>query len=65
MKVDLENIIPISKVNQNFSSASRATDKFGSIVIMKNNNPKYVLMTIEEYQRLEHRPEAKDKNGKR
>lgn len=50
MKINMEQMIPISKVNQNFSFAARETEKHGEIIIMKNNKPKYVLMTFAEYE---------------
>lgn len=50
MKIDMEQMIPISKVNQNFSLAAREAEKHGTIIIMKNNKPKYVLMTFEKYK---------------
>ena len=53
MKIDIDKIIPISKVNQNFSEAARLTDEHGAIIIMKNNAPKFVLITFEKYQEYE------------
>ena len=53
MKIDTQQIISISKVNQNFSEAARLTDKQGVIPIMKSNKPRFVLMTIEKFQELE------------
>ena len=50
MKIDSDNMIPISKVNQNFSDAIKSTEEHGIITIMKNNQPKYVLMTFEKYK---------------
>lgn len=65
MKIDLNRIMSISKVNQNFSEAAKAADEFGSIVIMKNNNPKYVIMTIEEYKSLNHSTELAKTDAER
>lgn len=53
MKIDIAKLIPISKVNQNFSEAARMTEEHGAITIMKNNKPKFVMMTIEQYEKLE------------
>ncbi|MCI2105295.1 MAG: type II toxin-antitoxin system prevent-host-death family antitoxin [Intestinimonas sp.] len=55
MKLDLDTIIPISKVNQNFSQAAREAEKHESIIIMKNSKPKFVLMTFEKYEELERK----------
>lgn len=53
MKIDTQQMMPISKVNQNFSEAARLTDEHGIITIMKSNKPRFVLMTIEKFQELE------------
>lgn len=50
MKIDVEKTLPISKVNQNFSAAARLTEEIGLITIMKNNKPKFVLMTFERFE---------------
>lgn len=53
MKIDLEKMIAISKVNQNFSEAARLTDELGLLTIMKNSKPKFVLMTFEKFKEYE------------
>lgn len=53
MKIDVEQTIAISKVNQNFSAAARIVEEKGLIAIMKNNKPHFVLMTFEEYKKHE------------
>ncbi|MED1722059.1 hypothetical protein [Brevibacillus parabrevis] len=53
MKIDIDKILPISKVNQNFSEAARLADDYGVLTIMKNSKPKFVLMTFEKFQEYE------------
>lgn len=53
MKIDIEKTLSISKVNQNFSAAARMAEKQGLITILKNNQPKFVLMTFEEFEKRE------------
>lgn len=53
MKIDIEKTISISRVNQNFSAATRMTEEHGIITVLKNNKPKFVLMTFEEFERHE------------
>lgn len=53
MKIDVEKTLPVSKVNQNFSAAARLTEEKGLITIMKNNKPKFVLMTFERFLEYE------------
>ena len=43
MLVDTENLVPISEANQNFSRVARLVDERGSVVILRNNKPSYVL----------------------
>ena len=53
MKIDIEKTLSISKANQNFSAAARMTEEHGFITILKNNKPKFVLMTFEEFEKYE------------
>ncbi|EPU41632.1 type II toxin-antitoxin system Phd/YefM family antitoxin [Streptococcus agalactiae] len=49
MQINIENLVSISEVNQNFSKVARMVDTNGTAVILKNNTPKYVLV---DYQSL-------------
>ena len=49
MQINLENLVPITEANQNFSKVARIVDSKGTAVILKNNKPKYVLV---EYDAL-------------
>lgn len=53
MKIDIEKTLSISKVNQNFSAAARMAEEHGLITILKNNKPKFVLMTFKEFEKRE------------
>lgn len=44
MKINLENLVPITEANQNFSKVARIVDSQGAAVILKDNKPKYVLV---------------------
>ena len=55
MIIEVDKTISISKVNQNFSAAARMTDDKEIITIMKNNKPKYVLMTFDKFEEYELR----------
>ena len=48
MKIDTENIYSISEANKNFSHIAKEVDKAGSVVIIKNNKPKYVISKIDD-----------------
>lgn len=39
----------MSEANQNFSKIAKMVDEDKSVVIMKNNKPKYVVLDFEEF----------------
>lgn len=53
MTIDTKQILSISETNQNFSKATRIADKQGSVVIFKNNKPRYMLIDLENNPVLE------------
>lgn len=46
MIIDTNQVISISEANQNFSKATRIADREGSVIIFKNNKPKYLLVDL-------------------
>lgn len=44
MKVNTSNFVSITEANQNFSRIARMVDESGSVVILKNNTPRYLLI---------------------
>lgn len=48
MNIRTNQIVSISEANQNFSRVARTADKLGSVIIFKNNKPKYKLVDIEQ-----------------
>jgi len=48
MLINTDSIISITEANQNFSRVTRMVDEKGSVVILKNNTPRYLV--IEFYQ---------------
>ena len=44
MNINIENLVPISEADQNFSKVARLVDERGTAVILKNNAPRYVLL---------------------
>lgn len=59
MKVDTENLVSITEANQNFSRVARLVDARGSVIIMKNNVPRYL---ISEFGQAEKEQLAKDED---
>ena len=50
MTISTNNLISITEANQNFSRLARLVDENGSVVILKNNKPRYVLMEFNQFE---------------
>lgn len=48
MMVNTNAMVSISEANQNFSRVARMVDEKGTVVIMKNNAPRYLLMDFSQ-----------------
>ena len=44
MNINTKNLVPISEANKNFSRVARLVDENGSVIILKNNAPRYILI---------------------
>ncbi len=44
MTINTKHLVSITEANQNFSRIARMVDESGSVVILKNNTPRYLLM---------------------
>lgn len=53
MNINTRQIVSISEANQNFSSIAREAERMGSVIIFKNNKPKYKLVDIEQDAEIE------------
>jgi antitoxin Phd len=51
MLVNTHKIVSISEANQNFSKIAKLVDEDKSVVIMKNNKPKYILLDFDEFSK--------------
>ncbi|MCM1295349.1 MAG: eukaryotic translation initiation factor 3 subunit D [Muribaculaceae bacterium] len=47
MTVNTNQILSVTEINQNFSKATKMVERSGSVVIFKNNKPRYMLVDIE------------------
>ena len=52
MTIDTTQVLSITEANQNFSRATRIVDKQGSVVIFKNNKPRYMIVSWDDSQAL-------------
>ena len=53
MIIDTDNMVSITEANQNFSKIARMVDENGSVVILKNNKPKYLLIDFPQNENKE------------
>ena len=53
MKLNTNQIVPISEANQNFSLVARMVEKTGEVYIFKNNKPKYKIIDLEHDTAIE------------
>ncbi len=51
MNVNTENLVSITEANRNFSRVARMVDEKGSVVILKNNFPRYLLIEFSQAQK--------------
>ena len=53
MTFKTNQILSATEVNQNFSKATKMVERMGSVVIFKNNKPRYMLVDIQNNPILE------------
>lgn len=58
MNVNTETLVPISEANQNFSKVTRLVDNYGTVIILKNNEPRYVIMEFNQADSLQESDDA-------
>jgi len=58
MLVNTKNLISLTEANQNFSKVARTVDEKGSVIIMKNNTPRYIVIDFKKLEQLETSADA-------
>ena len=53
MQINTNNLVSITEANQNFSRIARLVDENGAAVILKNNQPRYVILEFSQFQNEE------------
>ena len=53
MFINTNQVLSITEANQNFSRATRIADREGSVVIFKNNKPRYIIVNLQDNPMLE------------
>ena len=59
MLIDTENIISVTDANRNFTKATKLAEKNGSVVIMKGNKARFILIDIDQNPQLNMTQEEK------
>jgi len=52
MSIDTNVLVPMTEANQNFSKVVRLVDENGMAVIMKNNKPRYMVLSFQQYDEI-------------
>ncbi|SDP11769.1 antitoxin Phd [Eubacterium maltosivorans] len=50
MNVNTKNLVSITEANQNFSRVARIVDENGSVIILKNNTTRYLIVEFNTTQ---------------
>ena len=53
MTIDTNMLVPMTEANQNFSKVVRMVDETGMAVILKNNEPRYMVLSFQEYDKIQ------------
>ena len=53
MNIDTRVLVPMTEANQNFSKVVRLVDENGMVVILKNNKPRYMVLSYQEYDEIQ------------
>ena len=53
MMVNTNAMVSISEANQNFCRIARMVDEKGSVIIMKNNAPRYLLVEFSQAETMQ------------
>lgn len=48
MMISAREVVGITEANQNFSAVARKVDELKRVVVFKNNQPRYVVYSIDE-----------------
>ena len=51
MTINTKNLVSITEANQNFSRVARLVDENGSVIILKNNTPRYLLIEFSQVEK--------------
>lgn len=53
MMINSNTMVSITDANQNFSKVARLVDECGSVVILKNNVPRYLIIEFSQAEQMQ------------
>ena len=53
MMINTDSMVSMTEANQNFSKVARLVDELGSVVILKNNVPRYLIVEIKQAEKMQ------------
>lgn len=53
MTINTEAMVSITEANQNFSRVARLVDEQGSVVVLKNNAPRYLIIDFSKAEKMQ------------
>ena len=53
MNINTNNMVSITEANQNFSRVARMVDENGSVLVLKNNAPRYLIIEYKKKKKEE------------
>ena len=48
MIINTKDLVSMTEANQNFSQVAKKVDELGSVIVLKNNKPKYIVSSVED-----------------
>ena len=51
MLIKTDSMVSMTDANQNFSKVAKMVEQDKSVIIMRNNKPKYILLDFEEFSK--------------
>jgi antitoxin Phd len=57
MNINTNSMVSITEANQNFSRVARLVDETGSVVILKNNTPRYLIIDFQQAEEERQMPD--------
>ena len=57
MRINTDHLVSITEANRNFSRVAKMVDQNGSVIILKNNTPRYLLIEFNQAEAMQDAPD--------